>query len=99
ADLPHAPIDVSDCVSENLGSLSACAFEVAEAKNQDPFDVPAARRVPGVELVDITPILCPEGVCRAVIGDAITYRGSNHMTATFAASLDPFIREELPEVD
>jgi len=31
--------------------------------------------------------------------DAITYRGSNHMTATFAASLDPYLREELPEIE
>lgn len=95
-DLPHAPFDVSECVSGELDSLSRCAFHKREAKNTDPFDVAAVSGVPGVHTIDVTKVICPDDVCRPVIGDALVYRGSNHLTATFAKSLERFVRAELP---
>jgi peptidoglycan/LPS O-acetylase OafA/YrhL len=96
-DIPHAPHDVSDCVSESLDDLERCAFERGEAKDHYQFDVPAAREVEGVELVDMTPAICPDDLCRAVIGNAITYRGTNHLTATFARTLAPRLEVKLPD--
>jgi hypothetical protein len=97
-DIPHAPFAVSDCVSENVKSLSNCAFPLSEAKNSEPFDAPAAARVPGVEVIEVGKLICPDGLCRAVIGDAIVYRGSNHMTATFAATLSHYVWARLPKL-
>jgi len=97
-DVPHAPFDVSDCVSENLDSLDECAFRIDERRNTDAFDRRAARRVAGVKLVEITDVLCAKGICRAVIGNAVTYRGSNHLTATFSRTLAPVLRKKLPDL-
>ena len=99
-DLPHAPYDVSDCVSESLGDLDECAFEIGEARGgyAGRVDVAAAEAVEGVELLDVVPAICPDGVCRAVIGNAIVYRGTNHLTATFAATLAKRLERGLPHV-
>ena len=98
-DLPHAPFDVSECVSGELDSLSKCAFEKREAKNSDPHDIRAAASVPGINTIDPTKVICPDDVCWPVVGDALVYRGSNHLTATFAESLRQFMRAELPAID
>ena len=98
-DIPHAPFDVPDCVSENLDALDECAFPHSERRNTSEFDRRAAKRVPGVRLVEVTDALCPRGLCRAVIGDALTYRGSNHLTATFSRTLAPLLNRRLPDPD
>ncbi|HEY8466493.1 MAG TPA: acyltransferase family protein [Solirubrobacterales bacterium] len=98
-DVPHAPFEVSECVTENLDSLDECAFDIDDRRNTDGFDRRAARRVDGVKLVEVTDVLCAKGTCRAVIGDAVTYRGSNHLTATFSRTLAPVLREKLPDLD
>jgi hypothetical protein len=45
----------------------------------------------------MTPAICPDDLCRAVIGNAITYRGTNHLTATFARTLAPRLEVKLPD--
>jgi peptidoglycan/LPS O-acetylase OafA/YrhL len=98
-DIPHAPFEVSDCVSENLKSLDECTFGLDERRNQDPFDRRAAEAVDGVKLIEVNDVLCPDDECRAVIGDAVTYRGSNHLTGTFARTLGPVLNSRLPDLD
>lgn len=96
-DLPHAPHDMPDCVSRSLDELDACAFAKSEARGGG-FDVRAAEKVEGVQLLDLVPAICPDETCRAVVGDAIVYRGTNHLTATFARTLSPRIGHQLPRL-
>lgn len=42
--------------------------------------------------------ICPGGTCRAVIGDALTYRDDSHLSATFARTLRPWIERGLRRV-
>jgi hypothetical protein len=89
-DLPASPEDVPSCVSEDLDHLKSCAFQ----QDMDPnleFDVRAAEAVPGTRLIDLTDEICPGGLCRAVIGNALVYRDKDHLTATFARTLSPVI--------
>ena len=97
-DIPEAPFDVSDCVSENLDSLSECAFPLEDAVNNLHFDVPAAREVPEAHSIEIQRVMCPDRVCRAVIGNVLVYRETNHVTATFSETLADYIEKRLPEV-
>ena len=89
-DLPAAPHDVPSCVSEHLEHLSECAFEREPRRNRE-FDARAAASVPGVALLDLTPVVCPGGLCRAVIGNALVYRDRFHLSATFARTLSPWL--------
>ena len=59
------------------------------------FDARAAKAAPGTHLIDINPEICPDGLCRAVIGNALVYRDKSHLTATFARTLAPGIERDL----
>jgi peptidoglycan/LPS O-acetylase OafA/YrhL len=94
ADTPAAPDEIPACISEHLHNFDACAFH--EPRGPDvTFERRAARRAPDTNLVDLTPEICPQHLCRAVIGNALTYRDDSHLTATFARTLSPWLERGL----
>ncbi len=93
-DPPSASEDVPSCVSRQLESLDSCAFRRDRSRAKE-FDTRAAKRTPGASLVDVTEAICPRGLCRAVIGNALVYRDRNHLSATFAGTLAPLIELDL----
>ncbi|MQA73244.1 MAG: acyltransferase family protein [Solirubrobacterales bacterium] len=97
-DLPPSPRNVPDCVSESLRDLEECTFRPDRAHLEAP-DNHAAARVDGVQLIDLTPLVCPDGLCRAVIGDALVFRDYDHLTPTFAATLAPMLGRQLPTIN
>ena len=97
-DIAQAPFNVSECVSEHLDSLSECAFPIDDALNKVRFDVPTGKSVPGITVIDVRNVICPDGVCRAVIGNVLVYRETNHVTETFSRTLRSYIEDRLPSV-
>ena len=75
--------------------LERCAFRVDD-RPSDAFDEDSARAVDGAEAVDPTPVVCPKGVCHAVMGDALVFRDDNHLTATHASTLSDWLDGQLP---
>ncbi|HET8953621.1 MAG TPA: hypothetical protein VFN44_24070 [Solirubrobacteraceae bacterium] len=43
-------------------------------------------------------MLCLEDLCPAVIGGVLVYRNSGHLTASFAATLGPWLGRRLPRI-
>ena len=95
-DLPSSPKGIPHCVAEHMHELKACAFPRVPDANLE-FDAAAARSVPKVTLIDLTPEVCPHELCRAVIGNALTYRDKDHLTATFARTLEPMLESDFRE--
>jgi hypothetical protein len=93
-DTPAAPDEVPACVSEHLDHLASCDFRHVHAWEKE-FEVRAAERAPDAHLIDLTPEICPQGICRAVIGNALVYRDDSHLTATFANTLSPWVERDL----
>jgi len=93
-DTPASASDVPGCVSEDLQHLASCAFPRVHDEDKE-FDVRAARSAPGGHLIDINREICPDDLCRAVIGNALVYRDKSHLTATFARTLAPAIERGL----
>jgi peptidoglycan/LPS O-acetylase OafA/YrhL len=93
-DTPASASNVPDCVSEDLQHLQSCAFPRVRDKAKE-FDVRAARAAPGGHLIDINREICPNNLCRAVIGNALVYRDKSHLSATFARTLAPGIERGL----
>jgi peptidoglycan/LPS O-acetylase OafA/YrhL len=93
-DTPLAPDEIPACVSEHLDDLTSCNFRHLPTWEKE-FEARAANRVPGSRLIDLTPEICPQGICRSVIGNALVYRDDNHLTATFARTLSPWIETDL----
>ncbi|WP_033104746.1 SGNH hydrolase domain-containing protein [Microbacterium profundi] len=56
---------------------------------------PAAEIDEWVTLIDFTPLLCPDAICRPVIGNIAVYIDDNHLTKMFATTLAPAMRAQL----
>ena len=93
-DPPAAPYDVPSCVSGELENLASCAFR-PRREAAEGFDARATTKVSGAHLIDVDPVICPRGLCRAVIGNALVYRDKSHLSATFARTLEPWIERGL----
>ena len=93
-DQQIAPFSPPDCVSRHHDELTRCAFPSRRDRDR-AFDAVGAARA-GVRLIDPDRVLCPRGRCRSVIGNALVYRDSYHLSATFARTLAPWLERELP---
>jgi peptidoglycan/LPS O-acetylase OafA/YrhL len=93
-DTPPAPQEIPACVSEHLDDLASCDFPHAPDWEKE-FEARAATRAPESHLIDLIPEVCPQGLCRSVIGNALVYRDDSHLTATFARTLSPWIEQDL----
>jgi hypothetical protein len=93
---PSSPVGIPRCVKHNRDRLKECTFPERHEPEVE-FDQRAAQAIPGVILLDLTPEVCPDGTCRAVIGNALTYRDKHHLTATFAKSLKPWFATAMAE--
>jgi peptidoglycan/LPS O-acetylase OafA/YrhL len=96
AELPRPPQDPPDCVAGSLDRLRECAFPRAD--DPEAFARRAASRVGRVDVLDPGPVVCPDGMCRPVIGDALVYRDRDHLTGTFARTLAPWMERQLPRL-
>ncbi|WP_170867183.1 acyltransferase family protein [Nocardioides lianchengensis] len=86
---PPVSATVPDCVQEHLDDLTQCVSlkERSVPRSGAPRQLEAARRVPEVRIVDMSDVLCPDGVrCPPVIGNVLVYRGGSHLTDTYARS-------------
>jgi peptidoglycan/LPS O-acetylase OafA/YrhL len=95
-DNPTSAEDVPSCVSEDIQHLGRCAFPRRKEWDRE-YDVRAAEASPETHLVDFIGDICPGEVCRAVIGNALVYRDKDHLTATFARTLEPMLESDFRE--
>ncbi|MCI2958751.1 acyltransferase [Agromyces atrinae] len=94
-DNPLMSREVIACVErEGLAAADACAVPRAEALPGDSMQR-AVESFGNARLIDLTDIHCEPDVCRPVIGNVIVYRDPGHVTATYAATLAPFLGERL----
>lgn len=55
----------------------------------------AAQPFANVSVLNLASSVCPEGLCRARLGEKIVYRDAQHLTASFAESLAPALAQGL----
>lgn len=92
---PHLPFDGPDCLAEHalrpkwLRDDHDCSAVVDDARSGHIYAMlqRAASGFGNVHVVDMDDEICPGEVCRASEGNEIVFRDSQHLTATFAASL------------
>ena len=58
---------------------------------------PAAKRTPGVHLVDLTPFYCTRQRCLAIIGGVNAYLDPSHLSQVFSRTLAPYLWRALRE--
>ena len=90
-DNPAPDKVVYECVAQHSKDLPACASPKKDAVNRSGSNVQraAAKRVPGVGVVDMDDVVCPDAdQCSAVIGNVLVYRQGSHLTTTFVNSAE-----------
>ena len=87
-------------MARNPTLLTRCAFDRGEAMANTGLDAQraAALRAPGVEVIDLTPWICPVERCPVAIGNVVIHRAGDHITATYARTLGPQIARQLEAV-
>lgn len=97
-DTPTPGVDVPSCVSGALDDWAECSFPRARALPADPLVVDVALGdVPGVEVVDVSGVVCAQERCPAVLGGLLLYRDGSHLTATAVEALRPELERRLVE--
>ena len=96
-DNPRFGHNMYECALEALSSGASCSVPRALAlADESPLD--AIGSIDGVYLVDFTEELCPDGDCRAVLGNVFVYLDDNHLTGTYARSLAGSLQLQLAGV-
>lgn len=95
-DNPNWDRSPVQCLSETKNP-DACTETTAQAfSNPDP-QIAAAEQTPGVALIDMSDVYCPEGTCRADLGGITAYRDAHHFSKSFALSLAPVLGQRLDD--
>lgn len=95
-DTPKVLSTTGACVARAMAAHQAagavCAVSRSRALDPDPL-VAAADLLasPRVQVVDLRSLFCDADKCYPVIGGALVFRDVTHMTATFSATLGPFL--------
>jgi peptidoglycan/LPS O-acetylase OafA/YrhL len=100
---PPLPFDGPNCLAEHVGRPAWLGFgRACSASSTDEHaDLvyqwlqQASRHFDNVKTIDMNDLICPNGTCAAEQNGKIVFRDSQHMTATFAASLGPALEDRL----
>ena len=91
---PGSRFDVPECLAQHPDDLDRCGFNADDARYWLTVDASAAE-IAGVPLIDVTPSMCPDGRCPAVLNGIIVFRDDHHITATFARSMSDEVERQL----
>ena len=94
APTPHGQIVGVDCPSLLVGTLGDCSMDRELALAGSSVITEAASNA-GVEVLDLTPFLCNDDECPAVIDDLFVRGDRTHLTTTFVEVLADPLEDEL----
>jgi hypothetical protein len=91
-DTPAPGVSIPDCIATAGSGYASCNGTRSEWLKPEPAQgVVAALGDPEIRFLDLTDHICDGNVCRAVTGGVITYFDGSHLTATYAATLAPYL--------
>lgn len=98
-DNPVPGAETLACVVRNPSRANElCSFDRRAGLATFDGSIGAVRLLPGSHLVDLSDYYCHADTCPPIIGNVIVYRDADHITATFARTLAPFLMDELDKI-
>lgn len=91
-DNPRFDVDMFECATGP--DPDDCVVDRADSLADD--NPASALDREGVHLIDLTPWICPQDRCPAIIGNVSVYRDDNHLSRLYATTLGPSLTELLP---
>lgn len=97
-DNPIFPADALGCLRDaDRVATGECALPRAEALREDGLEQAVAQD-PYAHLIDLTDLMCGPDTCAMAVGGVIVTRDGNHLTATFARTLAPYLDREIARI-
>lgn len=98
-DNPDWPFDPTECLTVNNFDASKCRYSVQEAREWQHetivIDELAARRL-NATYIDNYNLLCTNCTCVSVVGNIVTMRDRNHISAQYSTALGPVLDTLIP---
>ena len=92
ADIPERGRQPVDCLLASHATLASCSESLAPSEPNLTSVVAQLAATDGVGLIDPTGWFCDQEQCPLVVGNLITYRDIDHVSATYAAALSAAFR-------
>jgi peptidoglycan/LPS O-acetylase OafA/YrhL len=100
---PHLAFDGPDCLAEYafrprwLPGYNKCSSLLADGNSDAAYTSirQATQHFSNVESIDVNERICPAGMCSAERNGMILFRDSQHLTATYVATLAPVLANRL----
>jgi peptidoglycan/LPS O-acetylase OafA/YrhL len=95
-DTPKVHGNTDTCIERAMARHQqagrACAVPRRVSLDRDPATVAAARlRSSRVQVADMTRFFCDRSRCFPVVGGALVFKDSTHLTSVYAATLGPYL--------
>jgi hypothetical protein len=88
--VPNPQSVVPICLSTHLDNATACVPERSAAVNRAGIDAEAATtEAAGGRYADLTDLFCTTSRCPVIVGNAMVYLDSNHITLEYSRVLGP----------
>lgn len=96
-DNPRFTRDMFACVERNGADSTRCEYSVGDvlARNNPMRHLDSDF----VTVVDLSDMLCPNGMCKAAIGGVVVYLDDNHLTRAYGLTLAPAMEDEIAELE
>ncbi|WP_318242036.1 acyltransferase family protein [Arthrobacter gallicola] len=86
-DNPRFPDNMIQCAESHGIFAEECTAPLTD-KLADSAEMAATfDAIQGLALLDMTDLICPQGLCLPTVGNVFVYMDSNHLTATYTASM------------
>jgi hypothetical protein len=94
-DNPRFDVAPPDCLQQHGRGAAQCGVERDAVYSAVPPYVAAPGVPPNVHFLDFTDLICTPNDCPAEIGNVLVYMDTNHMSATFTASMAPVVEQRI----
>lgn len=95
-DQPHLESNLVQCREANPNNPEACIDRSWQKLSAERLDQELADN-PRVHFVDFNPTICPDGECVPAIGNVTVFLDVDHITKSYAASMEDVARKQLEE--
>ncbi|MFI7495280.1 acyltransferase family protein [Kocuria sp. M4R2S49] len=94
-DNPRFDFNPYECAERHGQDAERCRVPVEQVLAPvNPADALQDRS--GFTSLDLTDLICPDGLCRPVVGNAYVFFDPHHLTWTYARTMAPALEERLP---
>lgn len=94
---PRLPDNPNECLATPGRTADDCSFSLADTMPGPRPDGELLRRQDAAAVfpVDLSGQICPEGTCRATIGNVRVFMDYAHVTSTYAVTMQVFADQQL----